>query len=174
MADFKYQPKGHNPLFIYESDDEAVKYMASFVLCCCVVLLLLLLLLYFTYRFFRNYISLIFEFIPQMIFLVGMFGWLCVMVFIKWIMYGAGPEFSEERGSFCAPSVLITFINMVLLKKEKVSRKCKDFYISPLLLLTLSLPFSPSPCPSPLSYAFPSPSPSLNIYYERILGSCGW
>ncbi|XP_037802746.1 V-type proton ATPase 116 kDa subunit a1-like isoform X1 [Penaeus monodon] len=100
----------------------------------------------YNHTFFRNYISLIFEFIPQMIFLVGMFGWLCVMVFIKWIMYGAGPEFSEERGSFCAPSVLITFINMVLLKKEKEdpTTPCKVFmfegqYIFQLILLILCI-----------------------------------
>lgn len=100
--------------------------MASFVTCCYIVLFFFS---FSTCRFFRNYISLVFEFIPQMIFLIGMFGWLCIMVFIKWIMYGAGPEFGEERSSFCAPSVLITFINMVLLKKEKVSTHCKGVYI---------------------------------------------
>ncbi|XP_069189056.1 V-type proton ATPase 116 kDa subunit a 1 isoform X2 [Procambarus clarkii] len=74
--------------------------------------------------FFKNWLSLVFEFIPQIIFLIGLFGYLCIMVFHKWIHYGCGEAFDVEHGSSCAPSVLITFINMVLLKTDEPPENC--------------------------------------------------
>ncbi|KAK7080088.1 Unc-32p [Halocaridina rubra] len=81
------------------------------------------------HTFFMKTISIVCEFIPQMIFLLSLFGWLCIMVFIKWISYGCGEEFDIVHDSSCAPSVLITFINMVLMKKDKLDpeSKCKVF-----------------------------------------------
>lgn len=46
------------------------------------------------------------------------------MVFHKWIHYGCGEAFDVEHGSSCAPSVLITFINMVLLKTDEPPENC--------------------------------------------------
>jgi V-type H+-transporting ATPase subunit a len=62
----------------------------------------------------RHYHSIILEFFPQFIFLLFIFGYLIFMIFLKWIMYGANKhgEFSEH----CAPNLLITFINMMLMK----------------------------------------------------------
>ncbi|XP_042230509.1 V-type proton ATPase 116 kDa subunit a1-like isoform X2 [Homarus americanus] len=77
--------------------------------------------------FFMNTLSFVFEFIPQMIFMLGLFGYLCIMVFHKWIHYGSGPEFSVAYGSSCAPSVLITFIDMVLLKSEEPLPGCNQW-----------------------------------------------
>lgn len=74
-----------------------------------------------SHRFFRKYVSILCEFIPQIIFLVGLFGYLCFMVFYKWIHFGCGEDFDDQHQSNCAPSVLIYFINMVLLKKDDVS-----------------------------------------------------
>lgn len=72
-------------------------------------------------RFFRKYVSIVFEFIPQIIFLVALFGYLCIMVFYKWVNFGCGEAFDSHHQANCAPSVLIYFINMVLLKKDDVS-----------------------------------------------------
>lgn len=81
------------------------------------------------HTFFMKTISIVCEFIPQMIFLISLFGWLCIMVFMKWVSYGCGVEFDEQHDSACAPSVLITFINMVLMKKDKPEEDsaCKVF-----------------------------------------------
>ncbi|XP_071535603.1 V-type proton ATPase 116 kDa subunit a 1-like isoform X2 [Panulirus ornatus] len=79
----------------------------------------------FNHVFFRNIVSIVFEFIPQMIFLISLFGYLCILVFHKWIHYGCGPTFDVANQERCAPSVLITFINMVLFKTDKVEHPCK-------------------------------------------------
>jgi vacuolar-type H+-ATPase subunit I/STV1 len=73
------------------------------------------------FRYFRRYVNIYCEFIPQLVFLLSLFGYLCFLVFFKWFMYGDGPDFDEVHGSACAPSVLITFINMVLNKEDPVS-----------------------------------------------------
>jgi len=69
----------------------------------------------------KQYHQVVLEFIPQIVFLLGIFGYLVIMIFIKWIMYGANqPDpFSEH----CAPNLLITFINMMLMKQADVDMK---------------------------------------------------
>ncbi|XP_037026437.1 V-type proton ATPase 116 kDa subunit a1 isoform X3 [Bradysia coprophila] len=66
------------------------------------------------YRYFNDKISVLTQFIPQIIFLVFLFFYMTLLMFIKWVRYSAANEgrFSES----CAPSILITFINMVLFK----------------------------------------------------------
>jgi len=69
----------------------------------------------------RHYHEVILEFIPQIVFLLGIFGYLVIMIFVKWVMYGANKAdpFSEH----CAPNLLITFINMMLMKEADVDVK---------------------------------------------------
>lgn len=69
------------------------------------------------YRYFNDKLSIITQFIPQIIFLIFLFFYLAVLMFLKWIKYSAQhePPYSID----CAPSILITFINMVLFKKVK-------------------------------------------------------
>lgn len=58
--------------------------------------------------------SMITVFAPQLIFLMAIFGYLAALMFIKWFKYSANnPPPYDSR---CAPSILLTFINMVLLK----------------------------------------------------------
>eukprot|EP00118_Oscarella_pearsei_P024819 m.306871 g.306871 ORF g.306871 m.306871 type:complete len:850 (+) comp41660_c0_seq1:92-2641(+) len=58
----------------------------------------------FNHLFFKSYISIIGEFIPQVIFLMSLFGYLCICIFYKWTLTpGLRP-----------PSLLITMINMFL------------------------------------------------------------
>lgn len=72
------------------------------------------------YRYFNDKISVFTQFIPQIIFLVFLFFYMTLLMFIKWVRYSAANtgQFSEA----CAPSILITFINMVLFKSPDTSK----------------------------------------------------
>jgi len=78
----------------------------------------------YNYRYFRHLSDIVTMFLPQVLFLLCLFGWLCMIVIIKWIMFSAqvlGPQASQDPtevryGTHCAPSLLLTFINMFLLK----------------------------------------------------------
>jgi hypothetical protein len=56
-----------------------------------------------------------------MIFMLGLFGYLCLLIFYKWIYYDAD-------GAACAPSILITLINMVLMKESEIPNCPKYAY----------------------------------------------
>ncbi|PIO33788.1 hypothetical protein AB205_0190580 [Aquarana catesbeiana] len=56
---------------------------------------------------FRNRINIILQFIPEIIFILCLFGYLVFMVIFKWCTYNA-------NNSNVAPSILIHFINMFL------------------------------------------------------------
>ena len=45
------------------------------------------------------------------------------MIFIKWVMYGANLQ--EPFSEHCAPNLLITFINMMLMKTPQVDLNLK-------------------------------------------------
>lgn len=93
------------------------------------------------YRYFNDKISVITQFVPQMIFLVFLFFYMTLLMFIKWVKYSAANEFLTSQA--CAPSILITFINMVLLKpyQETPVGACSpymfsgQFYIQRLLVI---------------------------------------
>lgn len=103
----------------------------------------------FSCRYFKNTLNIVCEFIPQMIFLCFLFLYMVVMMFIKWLTFWATNDrkffffflnffkvffinvfsflFSAEFVQYsphCAPSILITFINMVLFKSSKVDEAC--------------------------------------------------
>lgn len=80
---------------------------------------------YRNYRYFNDRLSVLTTFAPQMIFLVSLFAYLALLMFIKWFKYS-----SDEVGRFsshCAPSILITFINMVLMKSPEVVAPCEAY-----------------------------------------------
>ncbi|XP_071860603.1 V-type ATPase subunit a family protein Vha100-1 isoform X2 [Bombus fervidus] len=69
------------------------------------------------HMYFRRQLSIVCEFVPQIIFLIFLFLYMVLLMFIKWISYGPNSDKTDPaHGPFCAPSVLITFINMVLFK----------------------------------------------------------
>ncbi|CAD7084738.1 unnamed protein product [Hermetia illucens] len=76
---------------------------------------------------FHRPINILLEFVPQIVFLLLMFGYMVVMMFMKWIMYNAwsGTPLAASQG--CAPSVLIMFINMVLFKSEAPAHGCDEY-----------------------------------------------
>lgn len=75
--------------------------------------------------YFRRIVNIFCEFIPQLIFMLFLFFYLCLLVFHKWVWYG--PLGGDVSGPYCAPSILITFINMVLFKgAEKPPPGCES------------------------------------------------
>ena len=63
------------------------------------------------HKYFGESISIWAEFVPQVIFLLGMFGYLAFLMIIKWwIYYATNVEANLPNSQGCAPSVLITFI----------------------------------------------------------------
>lgn len=77
------------------------------------------------YRYFNDKLSVYTQFIPQMIFMIALFAYLALLMFIKWIKYSAVAE--GQFSSACAPSILITFINMVLFKSTPETGDCKAY-----------------------------------------------
>merc|ERR1712112_363039 len=71
-------------------------------------------------KYFQRPMNIICEVIPQILFLSCMFGYMTLLIFHKWTAYTAG-GFGEGQAKIlsterCAPSVLNSFINMVLFK----------------------------------------------------------
>ncbi|KFV66979.1 V-type proton ATPase 116 kDa subunit a isoform 3, partial [Dryobates pubescens] len=61
----------------------------------------------FNHLHFRQWHRLVLEFLPEMIFLLALFGYLVFLIFLKWIKFSAA-------NSLVAPSILIHFIDMFL------------------------------------------------------------
>ncbi|KAM4874245.1 V-type proton ATPase 116 kDa subunit a 4 isoform 1-T2 [Thomomys bottae] len=61
----------------------------------------------FNHIFFRKIMNILLQFIPEMIFILSLFGYLVFMIIFKWCQYDA--HVSQH-----APSILIHFINMFL------------------------------------------------------------
>nr|CAD7411319.1 unnamed protein product [Timema poppensis] len=77
---------------------------------------------------FGRKIKILLEYLPQLLFLLLLFGYMVVMMFIKWIEYG--PKNEIKYGPTCAPSILILFINMMLFKSSEVAVYCDEFMFS--------------------------------------------
>ncbi|KAL7645121.1 UNVERIFIED_CONTAM: hypothetical protein RMT77_003499 [Armadillidium vulgare] len=83
-------------------------------------------------RFFQKTLNIYCEFIPQVLFMCCLFVYLVMLVFHKWVWYG-GVGSSGETSPGCAPSILITFINMVLMKgyeEKKPGSVCEPYMYS--------------------------------------------
>ncbi|XP_055585817.1 V-type proton ATPase 116 kDa subunit a 1 isoform X2 [Uranotaenia lowii] len=81
------------------------------------------------FNFFKRRISIVLEFLPQIIFLVLLFAYMVFMMFMKWIQYTAKTDFQPHTPG-CAPSVLIMFINMMLFKDSEPLHGCDEFMFS--------------------------------------------
>ncbi|TMW39343.1 hypothetical protein DOY81_015577, partial [Sarcophaga bullata] len=75
---------------------------------------------------FKRYVNIILEFVPQMIFLLLLFGYMVFMMFYKWVKYSPKSYYQPDTPG-CAPSVLIMFINMVLFKSSSPLKGCDEF-----------------------------------------------
>lgn len=100
------------------------------------------------HTYFRNRLSLIYEFIPQLVFLLLLFFYMVLLMFIKWNRYAAtnaskftsqicllfpviivGLLFLVPYSESCAPSILITFIDMVLFNTPKKAPEGCEVYM---------------------------------------------
>ncbi|XP_013413891.1 V-type proton ATPase 116 kDa subunit a isoform X2 [Lingula anatina] len=70
----------------------------------------------FNHMHFKNKLSIFCEFIPQVLFLLCMFGYLVLLVFVKWFVFNA---IDNGMNTNCAPSLLIGLINMFLFTYPK-------------------------------------------------------
>lgn len=77
------------------------------------------------HMYFKKRINITCEFIPQIIFLLALFFYMILLMFVKWVKYG--PKNLPIDGPGCAPSVLITFINMVLFKPATKVGNCDPY-----------------------------------------------
>lgn len=59
--------------------------------------------------------------IPQCVFMICLFCYLVFLIFFKWLTYGGLKQ--APYNSACAPSVLITFIDMMLMKTSEMEVK---------------------------------------------------
>ncbi|XP_011497363.1 PREDICTED: V-type proton ATPase 116 kDa subunit a isoform 1 isoform X2 [Ceratosolen solmsi marchali] len=93
---------------------------------------------------FKKYASFFLEFLPQLIFLLLLFAYLVSLMFIKWVIYSASNKgrYSES----CAPSILITFINMMLFGSSKVPPGCDEFMFTGQAVLQKVCVFSALAC----------------------------
>lgn len=78
------------------------------------------------FNFFKRRISIVLEFLPQIIFLVLLFAYMVFMMFMKWLQYTAKTDF-QPHSPGCAPSVLIMFINMMLFKESEPLHGCDEY-----------------------------------------------
>jgi len=75
------------------------------------------------HKYFKNQLAVYCEFIPQVLFLCCLFLYMVLLMFLKWMIYS--PDSKDVKTSpYCAPSILITFINMVLFKKSDAFQVC--------------------------------------------------
>jgi V-type H+-transporting ATPase subunit a len=78
------------------------------------------------FTYFRKRINIYCEFIPKIIFMCSLCLYLVILVFFKWTNYGPGTG-DEKTGSYCAPSVLITFINILLFRENAAPEECDKY-----------------------------------------------
>lgn len=75
---------------------------------------------------FKRYASIVLEFVPQIVFLLLLFGYMVFMMFFKWVQYSAKSDV-QANSPGCAPSVLIMFINMMLFKNTAPLLGCEEY-----------------------------------------------
>ncbi|KAL0133301.1 hypothetical protein PUN28_000806 [Cardiocondyla obscurior] len=95
--------------------------------------------------YFKKYASLFLEFLPQLLFLVWLFFYMTVLMFIKWVLYEAEAD-DPGKTPGCAPSVLITFINMMLFKNAVVPKDCSQYMFEGQDILQMVLIFAALLC----------------------------
>lgn len=92
----------------------------------------------FNHIFFRNTLNIILQFIPEMIFILCLFGYLVFMIIFKWCYF----DVSMSRR---APSILIHFINMFLFNYDssntplyKHQQEVQSFFV---IMALISVPW---------------------------------
>ncbi|CAG2113656.1 unnamed protein product [Medioppia subpectinata] len=105
-------PFGMDP--IWQISENKILFLNSYKMKLSVILGVLqmlfgVILSFWNHTYFRRSINIWVEFIPQVIFLLCIFGYMNAMIIVKWFKYNV-------RSSNAAPNVLITLISMFLFK----------------------------------------------------------
>jgi len=58
------------------------------------------------FSYFKHYVNVLCEFLPQLLFLMAIFGYLCALIFVKWSI---PVDYPYIDGDFygCSPNLLI-------------------------------------------------------------------
>ena len=98
---------------------------------------------FWNHTHFKNTINIFCQFIPEIVFICSIFGYMNTLIFFKWL------NFSADR-SGCAPSILITLINMFLGKYPTEKDHCslqlfywgqKNIQITLIILALICVPW---------------------------------
>ncbi|XP_071108344.1 V-type proton ATPase 116 kDa subunit a1-like isoform X12 [Haliotis cracherodii] len=105
-------PLGIDP--IWQLSDNKITFLNSFKMKTAVILgisqmLFGIILGIFNHIHFRSVLNILVEFIPEVIFLLSLFGYLVSLVYFKWITF-------DVSQASCAPALLIQYINMFMFK----------------------------------------------------------
>ncbi|XP_071444730.1 V-type proton ATPase 116 kDa subunit a 1 isoform X1 [Hetaerina americana] len=120
-------PFGMDP--IWQVADNKIVFLNSYKMKISIILGVIhmifgVLLSLWNHTYFQRKINIYCEFVPQIIFMVFLFFYMVTLMFSKWVNYG--PDFGFKSGPTCAPSILITFINMVLFKANAPPDGCDE------------------------------------------------
>ncbi|XP_034243937.1 V-type proton ATPase 116 kDa subunit a-like isoform X2 [Thrips palmi] len=80
----------------------------------------------------KNKMNILLDFLPQVMFLMFFFGYLGFLIILKFFLYESNLQRDPAEtavSSRCAPSVLISFINMVLLSENPEVVGCSSPYL---------------------------------------------
>ncbi|XP_013113906.2 V-type proton ATPase 116 kDa subunit a 4 [Stomoxys calcitrans] len=81
----------------------------------------------FNYLHRKDYMDLVLVFMPQLMFLLSLFAYLVFLILFKWSYYGG--HYEAPYNSACAPSILIIFINMLLMKGPETPHEGCDVWM---------------------------------------------
>ncbi|CAK8673710.1 unnamed protein product [Clavelina lepadiformis] len=116
-------PYGMDP--IWQSASNKITFLNSYkmkgavIMGLCQMLFGLSLALY-NHLYFKNYTSLLCEWVPKVVFLLCVIGYLCFLILYKWAVWNAAD-------SFHAPSLMIGLINMFMFKAPSLKEQTLVF-----------------------------------------------
>ncbi|XP_039964375.1 V-type proton ATPase 116 kDa subunit a1-like [Bactrocera tryoni] len=129
VASFKTYPLGVDP--IWQLADNKIIFLNTFKMKMSIIIgvahmIFGVCLSVVNFMYFKKYSLIFLEFIPQILFLILLFGYMCFMMFYKWVKYTPKTDYLPDSPG-CAPSVLIYFINMMLFSDSPQLPGCDEY-----------------------------------------------
>lgn len=115
-------PLGIDP--IWELSENKITYLNSFKKKISVIfgfsqMALGVFLSLFNHVYFKNYVNIVCEFLPMVVFLFAIFGYMCALIFVKWFLVVRTSDPVTSANNYqCSPNILIGFINMFMFKYD--------------------------------------------------------
>ncbi|XP_068143467.1 V-type proton ATPase 116 kDa subunit a1-like [Drosophila tropicalis] len=128
-TNFKTYPLGMDP--IWQLADNKIIFLNTFKMKLSIIFGVLHMVFGVTmsvvnFVYYRRYASIFLEFLPQILFLLLLFGYMVFMMFFKWVVYNDTSD-DQALSPGCAPSILILFINMMLFGSQEPLDGCKEY-----------------------------------------------